>query len=188
MKDQFLNYAQWLAQQSNVVASISFIYHYSFGIEDIIGTENSCETTDILKIYAKQAQTRSASPASYLCSVSGLLTSLSISGSMTVSKIHTGVPGHYFIAGYDVVQNQWYTFNGSKFTLTDFTENTITSIPSGGSGLAAINGPIFINSDVSPYKGGMIYLAYGLGSTKWAAWQEMLTNHRYVNCAVIPQQ
>lgn len=186
MKDQFIKFAQWISQQSNVIASVSFIYHYSLGVEDIIGTESSCDASDIHRIYAKQAQTRSTL-ATYACTPSGTLNSYSMTGSIDVASKHSGLAGHYFVGGYDVIKDQWYYYDGAKFTLFN-GDNTVTSIPSGSSGLSSLSGSIFTNSDLTPFKGGKIFLGYGLGAEKLTAWHEMLNNARYENCAVIPAQ
>ncbi len=56
LKDQFIKYAQWLAAQTNVIASVSFLYSLTISTEKIIAAENFCDSTDIHKIYSRQFQ------------------------------------------------------------------------------------------------------------------------------------
>lgn len=121
------------------------------------------------------------------CAVTNpVLSSFSMRGQVIAESAHFGQPGHYFVAGFDVLRNEWYTFDGRTWLKYGGTEATLLSLPSRGLDAAGVEGLIFDRMDLSAYPGGKIYLGYGLGATKKQAYEEMMGSARHRNCATLP--
>jgi hypothetical protein len=102
-----------------------------------------------------------------------------------------GKTGFYYVAGYDVVLKEWWSFDGVAWAKHDGTNATYLPI-SGVSALplqaVGIAGPIFTKQDLTAFPNGQIYLGYGLGTTQMAAWNDLIANNRYRLCATLPSK
>jgi hypothetical protein len=119
-----------------------------------------------------------------------VLSSYSLEGTIVPNSTHVGLHGYFFVAGYDVIQNVWYSFDGIKWTKHADNLNSSFSAIGGVDTLIAegISGSIFNNENLSAFPGGMLYIGYGIGADKVSSWNNMMTNQRHKVCDTLPAQ
>lgn len=129
-------------------------------------------------------------PAVLACNVtSRYLQAYSMSAIIKPATVNVSQPGYFFVAGYDVGRNQWWTFDGREWVAY---RDTIASIATFGrhTTLVAtgVNEPVFSNADLTQFPNGQIYVGYGVGGDKQRAWDEMIGKVRYKLCDILPME
>lgn len=122
------------------------------------------------------------------CNVTkAVLNSYSMNGSIVPAPSHAGRDGRYYVAGYDPNEGAWWSFDGAQWTKHDGTDANFKAI-AGITNLAAggISGPVFLNTDLSAFPRGILYVGYGVGSSQSTSWNEMISARRYRICDVLP--
>lgn len=137
--------------------------------------------------------TNPVTPAVFSCTPTvRQLSSYSLDGSIIPASTDVDKPGYFFVAGFDTIKNEWYSFNGEIWTKhqsqleSSFSAiNNVTVLIATG-----ISGAIFKNEDLTPFPNGVLFIGYGMGATKEAAWEEMLAGGaaRYKLCDTLPAQ
>lgn len=151
-------------------------------------------TVTLLKLAPTPTPTPTPSPtpvpAKFACKVtSGNLASFSMEGTILPGGSDLGKIGFYYVAGYDVVRKEWWSFDGTNWAKHNGTNATylpISGVTAQPLQAAGINGPIFKNEDLTSFPNGEVYLGYGLGTTQMAAWDDLIKNNRYSLCATLP--
>jgi hypothetical protein len=115
------------------------------------------------------------------------LASFSMTGKIVPASRDIRRPGYFFIGGYDPNSGAWYSYDGASWSKHNNADASFSAV-GGVSALTAsgITGSIFANSDLRDFPNGQIYLGYGLGSSKIAAWNEMTSSQRYRLCETLP--
>lgn len=130
-------------------------------------------------------------PAVFSCTpTKAYLQAYTMSGTIKPSSSDAGKPGYFFVAGYDVVAKNWWSFDGRDWTKHEGTADSSFSAIGGVNTLVAtgISGPIFVNADLRPFPNGQLYVGYGIGGTKIEAWDQMVAATRYRLCDVLPSE
>ncbi len=131
-------------------------------------------------------------PPKFACKVtSGQLAMFSMEGTILPGSADLGKTGFYYVAGYDVVRKEWWSFDGTNWAKHNGTNATylpISGVTAQPLQAAGINGPIFAKENLSEFPNGEIYLGYGLGATQMAAWDDLIKNNRYGLCATLPSK
>lgn len=190
VKDIYLQYMNWIASEPNIITSFSFIYRYDQTIEVFTGANKLCESADIHRLFWRKFSRLKAEGLknpTFSCAGSGPLSTYSMTFGFTASNYDAGVSGHYFVGGFNVINNSWYLYADNKWSLYDGTEASVISIPAPAIS-ASLSGPLFTQQNLSSAPNGKIYLGYGIGSHKMEAWNNMLINNQYAQCAVLPAQ
>ncbi len=131
-----------------------------------------------------------ASMPKFSCTVSSAnLAMFTMDGAILPASEDLGKIGYYYVAGYDVVRNEWWSFDGKNWARHNNSNATYLPI----SGVTAqplqavgIRGSIFSSMDLTQFAGGKIYLGYGLGVTQMDAWNQLINSKRYGLCATLP--
>ena len=116
-----------------------------------------------------------------------MLSSYSMDGKIIPAPSHAGAAGRYFVAGFDPNEQAWWSFDGANWTKHDGQDANfkalegLTSLAAGG-----ISGAVFVDTNLSIFPRGILYVGYGVGATQSAAWSEMLAQGRYRICDVLP--
>lgn len=158
----------------------------NFGIEAKDSEGTVVKATINLTVNGKPV---SGTKAYFDCqTTSNVLENYSMNGKVVAASDDYGKKGFYFIGGYDVVRNSWWSYNGSEWTEHGIADSSFSSWGSATTfDSNGRSGALFSSADLSDYPGGIIYLGYGKGETKKDAWAQMTSTESYVHCGVLPQ-
>jgi hypothetical protein len=186
--DTFRKTMNWIANEPDVIASLSFLYDYNQTDQRITGAKYISQSTDIHKLFWRKFRRVLANPIlpKLTCSGRGDLNSYSMSASIKVSNYDSGLRGHYFFTGHDVTRNEWYFYALGRWVLYDGNPLNVISVPF-NSLSNLLNLTLFTNSNLTTYPIGQIYLGYGVGVSRIDAFNNMIANPSQLkNCQVLP--
>ena len=188
VKDIFLSYMNWIASEPNIITSLSFIYRYDQTIEVFTGANKICESADIHRLFWKKFSrllNEGYKAPHFECTGTGILNSYSMTFNVIASNYDINMPGHYFTAGYNILNKSWYLYANNQWSLYDGSESSIISFPTNAIS-SNLSGILFSQQDLSSAPNGQFYLGYGIGLTKMEAWNNMLNNIQYSHCSTLP--
>jgi len=188
VKDIFVKFMNWIHSETNIIASLSFIYTYRQTIEVFTSADRICESADIHRLFWKKfsrLNNEGRVNPSFSCKGWGPLNSYSMNGMLRVSNYDVNLPGHYFVAGLNPSNNNWYCYANGAFSLYDGSENSILSYPTPSLN-ETTSSNFMIEQDLTGASNTAIYIGYGVGASKMEAWNNMLANKTFSQCSILP--